>query len=100
MNEVFLQEIDRENPTMFFHYGYGGDAMLANFWLTAFAVPLDPIRGWNYTIDTTGDVQQICDVNAYYPKVTVVTSDMKLEELIMQTCPNEEFIVILKPPIV
>jgi hypothetical protein len=95
MNKVFEQEIDRKNPTLFFHYGYAGDAMLANFWLTAFTEPLDPIRGWNYTIDTTGDSQQMCDVNAYYPKVTIVTSDSRLEEEFSELCPEEEFNVIL-----
>lgn len=97
---VLEQEIDRKNPTMFFHYGYAGDAMLANFWLTAFSDPVEPLKGWNYTIDTAGDVQQICDVNAYYPEVTIVTSDSKLEELLTQTCPNEEFTIKLEVPAV
>jgi hypothetical protein len=97
INSVLEQEIDRKNPTLFFHYGYAGDAMLANFWLTAFSDPVEPLKGWNYTIDTSGDVQQICDVNAYYPAVTVVTSDTALEGLITETCPLEEFNLILKP---
>jgi hypothetical protein len=98
MNKVFEQEVDIKNPTLFFHYGYSGDSKLANFWLTAFTEPADPIKGWNYTIDTSGDVKQICDVNAYYPRVTVVTSDSKLEELLLQTCPNEEFVIKLEAP--
>jgi hypothetical protein len=99
INAVLEQEIDRQNPTMFFHYGYAGDAMLANFWLTAFSEPVEPLKGWNYTIDTSGDVQQICDVNAYYPTVTIVTSDTALESLISETCPIEEFNLILKPSV-
>jgi hypothetical protein len=97
INTLLEQDIDRKNPTMFFHYGYAGDAMLANFWLTAFSDPVEPLKGWNYTIDTSGDVQQICDVNAYYPALTIVTSDTALERLISETCPLEEFNLILKP---
>jgi len=93
------QKIDLKNPTLFFHHGYAGDAMLANFWLTAFADPIDPIRGWNYTIDTTGDVNQMCEVNAYYPQVTIVTSDIKLPELLDIACPQEEFQIIFDDPL-
>lgn len=100
MNKVFEQEIDRKNPTMFFHYGYGGDARLANFWLTAFSDPVEPLKGWNYTIDPTGDVKQLCEVNAYYPEVTIVTSDLKLEEQLVSNCPDQVFIIRLVPPIV
>jgi hypothetical protein len=97
INKVLEQDIDRNNPTLFFHYGYAGDARLANFWLTAFAVPLEPIKGWNYTIDTAGDPIQLCDVNAYYPKVRVVTSDSNLENELNKLCSAEEFIIILEP---
>lgn len=100
MNKVLEQTIDRKNPTMFFHYGYGGDARMANFWLTAFADPVEPLKGWNYTIDPTGDVNQLCEVNAYYPTVKVVTSDLKLEEMLLEVCPNEKFIIELVPPII
>lgn len=100
VNEVLTEKLDRKNPTMFFHYGYGGDSRLANFWLNAFADPIDPIKGWNYTIDTTGDPQQLCDVNAYYPTVKVVTSDVKLEEDLMRLCGNEKFVIDLRPPII
>jgi hypothetical protein len=82
---------------MFFHYGYAGDAMLANFWLNAFIDPAEPLKGWNYTIDTAGDVKQLCDVNAYYPEVNLVTSDSALEGLLNQACPDEKFNIILKP---
>jgi hypothetical protein len=99
INEALMQEIDRENPTMFFHYGYAGDSKLANFWLNAFSNPVDPIKGWNYTIDTTGDPRQLCDVNAYYPTVTVVTSDSMLEQDLLQLCPSEIFEVKLQAPI-
>jgi hypothetical protein len=66
--------------------------------MNAFSNPQDPIRGWNYTIDTAGAVKQICEVNAYYPKVTIVTSDMKLEQDIADYCPKEEFTIKLVPP--
>ena len=91
------QNLQLKNPTMFFHYGYAGDAKLANFWMNAFLDPQDPVRGWNYTIDTSGDPKQLCDVNAYYPTVTVVTSDSKLESDLKQICPNEEFEIQLVP---
>lgn len=97
LNQALTQNIDRRNPTMFFHYGYGGDSKLANFWLNGFADPIDPIKGWNYTIDTTGDPQQLCDLNAYYPEVTVVTSDSKLEAELARLCGNEVFNIELKP---
>jgi hypothetical protein len=97
INTLLEQDIDRKNPTMFFHYGYAGDARLANFWLNAFADPVEPLKGWNYTIDPAGDVIQLCAVNEYYPALTVVTSDAELETLINQACPDEEFNVILKP---
>lgn len=97
INEALTKPIDRKNPTMFFHYGYEGDAKLANFWLNGFADPIDPIKGWNYTIDTTGDPQQLCDVNAYYPEVTVFTSDSKLEDELAKLCGNEEFNINLEP---
>jgi hypothetical protein len=97
INTLLEQDIDRKNPTMFFHYGYAGDARLANFWLNAFADPVEPLKGWNYTIDPAGDVIQLCAVNEYYPALTVVTSDAELETLVNQACPDEEFNVILKP---
>lgn len=100
MNQMLNEKINRSNPTMFFHFGYGGDSRLANFWLTAFADPLDPIKGWNYTIDTTGDPKQLCDVNAYYPQVKVITSDIKLEQELIRLCGSEEFIVDLRPSII
>jgi hypothetical protein len=96
MDQALTHEIDRKNPTMFFHYGYGGDSKLANFWLNGFADPIDPIKGWNYTIDTTGDPQQLCDLNAYYPEVTVVTSDSKLEHDLAKLCGNEVFNIELE----
>lgn len=99
MNAVFKQNIDYKNPTMFFHYGYAGESMMANFWLNSFAEPRDPIKGWNYTIDTTGDPKQLCDVNAYYPVVTVVTSDIKLEDSLATICPEQIFKVKLEPPL-
>jgi hypothetical protein len=99
INQVLAQDINRKNPTLFFHYGYGGDAMLANFWLTAFSDPVDPIRGWNYTIDTTGDPKQLCGVNAYYPTVTVVTSDSMLENELLKICPDEFFEIKLQAPL-
>ncbi len=100
MNQMLNEKINRSNPTMFFHFGYGGDSRLANFWLTAFADPVDPIKGWNYTIDTTGDPKQLCDVNAYYPQVKVITSDIKLEQDLIRLCGSEEFIVDLRPSII
>lgn len=99
MNAVFNQNIDFKNPTMFFHFGYAGESMMANFWLNAFADPIDPIKGWNYTIDTTGDVKQLCDVNAYYPTVTVVTSDTMLEQSLIESCKNEKFNIELETPL-
>lgn len=98
MDIALKQDLNNENPTMFFHYGYSGDARLANFWITAFSNPRDPVRGWNYTIDTAGPVKPICEVNAYYPKVTIITSDSKLEQDIHDFCPKEEFIIKLIPP--
>lgn len=97
MDIALRQDLDYKNPTMFFHYGYSGDARLANFWMNSFSDPLDPIRGWNYTIDTSGTVNQICDVNAYYPHVKILTSDLKLEELLAKECPQERFYINLIP---
>lgn len=99
MNIALEQNLDYKNPTMFFHFGYAGDAMLGNFWMNSFAEPLDPIKGWNYTIDTTGDPQQLCDVNAYYPEVTVLTQDIKLESQLKKLCKDEDFTVKLLSPI-
>jgi len=96
MNTVLSYEIDFKNPTLFFRHGYHGDSMLANFWLNAYADPIDPVRGWNYTIDTLGDVQQMCDVNAYYPKVTLITYDSELGDELLRTCPTEEFQIVLE----
>jgi len=93
MNEVFATPISNQNPTLFFHYGYAGDARLANFWLTAFADPIEPIKGWNYTINTDGNPQQLCDVNAYYPTVNVITQDSQLGTQLKAICPSEEFII-------
>lgn len=91
LNVALEQQIDYKNPTMFFHYGYGGDATLANFWMNAFANPVEPIKGWNYTIDTLGNPQQLCDVNAYYPTLNVITQDPNLEIELSKICPNENF---------
>lgn len=97
MNIVLSQKLDFKNPTMFFHYGYAGDAMLGNFWMNAYSDPMDPIRGWNYTIDTAGDPKQLCEVNAYYPQVTVLTQDLELQEQLKSLCENEVFIVKVIP---
>ena len=91
MNLVLEQNIDRKNPTLFFQYGYAGDARLGNFWLSAFVDPIEPLKGWNYTIDTDGNPQQLCDVNAYYPSVTVITSSTSLGKELKELCPNEPF---------
>jgi hypothetical protein len=91
LNVALQQPIDYKNPTMFFHYGYGGDATLANFWITAFADPVEPIKGWNYTIDTLGSAQQLCEVNAYYPTLNIITQDPNLETELLKMCPNENF---------
>lgn len=98
MDFALNQKLELKNPTMFFHYGYMGDARIANFWMNGFLDPQDPVRGWNYTIDTNGDPKQLCDVNAYYPVVHVITSDIKLEEELNGLCPVEEFEVSLVPP--
>lgn len=99
INSMLNHEIDNRNPTLFFHHGYAGESMMANFWLTAFANPIDPIKGWNYTIDTTGDPKQMCDVNAYYPLVTIVTSDNRLESELLNLCPEQKFVIKLEPPL-
>jgi hypothetical protein len=97
IEKLLEQDLDEYNPTMFFHFGYGGDDQLGNFWLNAFINPVEPIKGWNYTIDTTGDPSQLCGVNYFYPSITVITSDMKLEEKVLEICPNEDFTFKLEP---
>lgn len=99
IDRMFQYEIDIKTPTLFFHHGYGGDAMLVNFWLTAFTDPIEPIKGWNYSIDTTGDVKQMCDVKYYYPKVRLITSDSMLENDLKSACPKEQFTVVLDTPL-
>lgn len=96
IDEVLATDFNTENPTLFFHHSYDGDSRLANFWLTAFLKQQEPIRGWNYTIDTLGDVKQMCDVNSYYNKVNIVTYDEELTALLAKACPNEEFLVTIK----
>jgi hypothetical protein len=97
IDKLLEQKLDKYNPTMFFHFGYGGDDQLGNFWLNAFIDPVDPIKGWNYTIDTSGDPSQLCGVNYFYPSMTVITSDMKLEEAVNEICPDEDFTFKLEP---
>lgn len=99
INKMLEMELESENPTLFFHYGYSGDARLVNFWSTAFVSPAEPLRGWNYTIDTSGDPNQLCDVNAYYPTVNVVTSDLTLSSQLQVLCPSEQFKISLQPPL-
>lgn len=99
LDKMFEKEINNKIPTMFFHFGYAGESRMANFWLTAFANPIEPLKGWNYTIDTTGDPMQLCSVNDYYPALTIVTSDYSLEESLAKLCPEEKFIVELEPPL-
>lgn len=91
LNTVLAEDIDRKNPTLFFQYGYEGDAMLGNFWLTAFTDPVEPIKGWNYIIKTNGNPKQLCDVNAYYPEVKVITSSKNLKSELSKYCPEEKF---------
>jgi hypothetical protein len=91
VDQVLSSNIDPKVPTMFFHHGYQGDSMLANFWLNAYLDQIEPIRGWNYTIDTTGDVKQLCEVNSYYEKVKVITYDKDLEKQLFEACATEEF---------
>ena len=95
IDEVLETDFDSENPTLFFHHGYDGDSRLANFWLTSFLAQQEPIRGWNYTIDTLGDVKQMCDVNAYYNEVNIVTYDEELPALLAEACPTEKFLVTI-----
>ena len=96
VDQVLSSKIDPTVPTMFFHHGYQGDSMLANFWLNAYLDQIEPIRGWNYTIDTNGDVNQLCDVNSYYEKVKVITYDKDLEQDLLEACATEEFEVVLE----
>jgi hypothetical protein len=96
VNQMLSTDLDFNVPTLFFHHGYHGDSMLANFWMTAYTNPREPIRGWNYTIDTNGDVQQLCDVNSYYSTVNVVTIDSELQGLLKETCPTEVFTIELR----
>lgn len=96
---VFLQEIDNRNPSLFFRTGYAGDATLGNFWMTGFSEPREPLKGWNYTIDPNGDASQMCEVNAYYPEITLITSDLNLEGELNEQCPAEKFNFIYIQPI-
>lgn len=99
MNKVLSEKIDYKNPTMFFRYGYAGNATLGNFWINSFADPIEPIKGWNYTIDTDGDANQLCELNAYYPTVSIITADPKLGSELSQLCPEETFIIKLEKPV-
>lgn len=96
VDKVVNTEFDSTNPTLFFHHGYDGDSKLANFWLTAYLTQQEPIRGWNYTIDTLGDVNQMCEVNSYYSSVNIVTYDMELEQSLSKACPSESFKVTVE----
>lgn len=97
VNEVLSTEFDRETATLFFHHGYQGDSMLANFWLTAYLKQQEPLKGWNYTINTEGDVKQLCDVASYYGKVRVITYDSEIKNQLKQTCPEFDFEVTVAP---
>jgi len=99
IDKVLSTRIEVSNPTLFFHFGYAGESRLANFWLNALTVPQEPIKGWNYTIDPSGDVTPICDLNAYYPKVIIITSDPELESLVKAKCPSTEIRIELNKPI-
>lgn len=99
LDKMFEFEINKSVPTLFFHFGYAGESRMANFWQTAFTDPVEPLKGWNYTIDTTGNPQQMCDVNHYYPEVRLVTSDANLSKNLMELCPNEKFTIELENPI-
>ena len=96
-NQIMKTDFDNKNPTLFFHHGYHGDSMLGNFWLTAYLDQQEPIKGWNYTIDTNGDVQQLCDVNSYYKTVKVITYDQELVDSLREKCPTEVFDVEVEP---
>jgi hypothetical protein len=91
VDRVLSTNFDSKNPTLFFHHGYDGDSRLGNFWFTSFLTQQEPIRGWNYTIDTLGEVSQMCDVNSYYGKVNLITYDAELPNLLFNACPEEEF---------
>ena len=93
MNKVFSTSIDYKTPTLLFRYGYNGESMLGNFWLNAYTVPIEPIRGWNYTIDTLGDEKQLCDVSGYYDTVRVITYDFNLETELEKLCPEGKFLI-------
>jgi hypothetical protein len=96
VNQVLSTEFDRETATLFFHHGYQGDSMLANFWLTAYLKQQEPLKGWNYTIDTEGDEKQLCDVASYYGKVRVITYDPELENQLKLACPEFDFEVTVE----
>lgn len=86
MNTVIEQSQFERNPTILFRYTDPGNEMLGNFWLTLYVEPVDPLRGWLYSVDTQNDVQWLCDLRSFYPEVSVITSDPTLSNSISQTC--------------
>jgi hypothetical protein len=96
VDQVLTTDFGSKNPTIFFRHGFDGDSKVGNFWFTAFLTQQEPLRGWNYTIDTNGDVVQMCDVNSYYESVNLITYDFELESALKLACPNETFSVVVE----
>ena len=87
---------DPMNPTVYFKLNpsNAGETRLGNFWLGTFANPVSPIKSWAYLGDQEGDYSAFCDMNTYYPKMTVLTRDPNLKIRMRGYCSEEEIDVI------
>ena len=90
MNTVIKNISTDKNPTILFRYIDPGNQMLGNFWLALYVEPVDPLRGWLYSADTQNDVNWLCDLTKFYPKVRVITADASLVETISGTCASPQ----------
>jgi hypothetical protein len=87
---------DPKNPTVFYKLNpsNSGETRLGNFWLGTFANPVSPIKSWAYLGDQEGDYAAFCEMNTYYPKMTVLTRDPNLKIRMHGYCSEEEIDVI------
>jgi hypothetical protein len=94
--EVISLPNDPTNPTVYFKHNpsNSGETRLGNFWLGTFANPVSPIKSWAYLGDQEGDYAAFCDMNTYYPKMTVLTRDPNLKIRMRGYCREEEIDVI------
>jgi hypothetical protein len=88
---VLRQSNDPRKPTVLFGWNPADPDVtrMGNFWLGAYADPVEPFQTWSNKENTDQDVDAFCDLNKSYESMHVLTRDKELKNLMINSCPNE-----------